>query len=149
MLTLTKSPRRRCTAALAVALTGLLLAAAAPAQADYTGLIASSPTYGALGTWTVNRLNGTSGEITGTIKDLRADGKCAYVKSWVKIDFAVDPSSSAVACGNGARSGFRVYTRDLNGFDRVQGIYVKVCRSNSSGANLSDCVTVVESRETF
>lgn len=141
---------RRPIAVLAAAVTGLLLAVAAPpAQADYTGLIASSPTYGALGTWTVNRLNGNSAEVTGTIKDLRADGKCAYVKAWVKIDFAVDPLDTSVTCGSGTRAGFRVYTRDLNGWDRVQGIYVKVCRSNSSGGSLTDCVTVVETRETF
>ncbi len=125
------------------------LVLAAPASADYSGSLSSSPTWGATADYTVTRLSSNEAEISGRIKDIRADGMCAHVKAWVPIDYAVDPSDSAQACGSGTSASFRVYTRDLNGWGRIQGIKLRVCRRTSADGYLTDCAGITLTRETF
>ena len=141
--------RRSLRAGLAAATAVASLAVAAPAMADYSGSVGSYPGWGATADYTVTRLSANSAEINGRIRDTRADGACAYVRAWVVIDWAVDPSSSATACGAGASAPFSVYTRDTAGLERIQSIKVQVCRRTSAGGALFDCNVRTLTQNTF
>lgn len=141
--------RRRKRAALASAVClVMLLGSANPAAADYSGSF-SSVGGGATLDYTVLRLNPNAAEATGKIKDTSADGYCVYAKISVSIDYAVDPYNQATTCGVGTSANLRVYTRDLNGWDRIQGIKLKVCRRVGSTGTLYNCNYKTLTTETF
>lgn len=153
-MTLLKRPaaslyRRRKQAALAAAVcAGMLFGVANPAAADYSGSV-SSVGGGATLSYTVLRLNPNAAEAVGTIKDTWADGYCAYAKVWVVIDYAVDPYNQATTCGVGTTARLSVYTRDLNGWDRIQSIKLMVCRRSGSTGSLFNCNYRTLTQETF
>lgn len=139
-----RTKRVSCTAIVSAA---AVLALGSPARADYGGSV-SSTVYGAQFGYTVTRMTLNRAQLTGVIRDVRADGYCAYVRVTVPIDWALDPVKSKTICGRGNTAAVSMYTFDYHGLERVQGIRLKVCRRDGSRGSLRDCRTTLLTRTT-
>lgn len=137
----------------------LLLGTAAPAAANYGGRVDSS-VYGAQYGYTVRQFNSDRVHITGVLRDLAADQRCAYVRIKVHISHPwrviADPVTAAIVCGNGNTVGINMAGTAPILLTGTGGIYldqptidkieITVCRRRS-GVN-TDCRTQNRYRHT-
>jgi hypothetical protein len=63
---------------------------------------------GGLASWTITCTNGTDAQITGTVKDTAADGKCAYIKAFANTGASKVPLAKACPKGTVTKFDWKV-----------------------------------------
>lgn len=107
------------------------------ALADYGGRVDSSP-YGSQVGYTVRYFNGPGGHagVTAQVRDVLADGYCAYVKISFDMPLMFDPATSKTVCGSGNVASLS--------FGEDRGLYIsriKIASCRILNGALSGCVT--------
>jgi len=130
---------RRLKTRLAVLFALVLLAGvgiAPSADASVSSSLSSSPAGGTY-SYSISKASADLASVSGTLKDTRADGYCAYARVSIAITLSADIAQERTVCGSG--SSVKVFTAATapGGLFIITGIKFKVCRKK--GSTLSGC----------